>query len=223
MAVLTISNENTEAVLTVKNGYLYNWYAIDNASNIANTGWHVPTYLEWQALQTYLGGDTVAGGKMKETGFTYWNSPNTGATNEVGLNVKGSGYRDDDLGGVFADIKGRAEMWSANSWFSAKLICDPRDNGITAYLTSCNEERGASIRLMKDSTTLSHGETGLYTGNDGKVYRTICVGTQEWLADNLMETLYRDASPIPVITDNSAWVADSTGARCVYDNDENNA
>jgi uncharacterized protein (TIGR02145 family) len=79
------------------------------------------------------------------------------------------------------------------------------------------------VRLVKDTTTLSDGETGTYTGNDGKVYRTICIGTQEWLADNLAETKYRNNDSIPEVTDNTAWAGLSTGARCSYDNDPSNA
>ena len=77
---------------------------------------------------------------------------------------------------------------------------------------------GASIRLIKDSTTLSHGQTGTYTGNDGRVYQTICIGTQEWLSENLMETKYRNGDAIPEVTDNTAWAALATGARCAYNN-----
>ena len=82
---------------------------------------------------------------------------------------------------------------------------------------------GMSVRPVKDSTILTHGQSGTYVGNDGKVYRTICIGTQEWLADNLCETLYRDGSPIPEVTDAATWAALTTGARCSYDNDESNA
>jgi hypothetical protein len=38
---------------------------------------------------------------------------------------------------------------------------------------------GLSIRLIKDSTTLTNGQSGIYIGNDGKIYPTICIGTQE--------------------------------------------
>ena len=76
-----------------------------------------------------------------------------------------------------------------------------------------------SLRPVKDTTSLSDGESGYYVGNDGKVYRTICIGTIEILADNLAETKYRDGSAIPEITDNAAWMADTDGALCAYDND----
>ena len=88
---------------------------------------------------------------------------------------------------------------------------------------------GLPLRAIKGSTTLTHGQTGTYTGNDGKVYRTICIGTQEWLADNLCETKFRNGDWIPgfdggVYTpfSNAAWAALTTGALCAYNNDWSN-
>ena len=46
-------------------GRLYNWFAVNDSRKIAPEGWHVPTDEEWQELVDYLGGDTLAGGKMK--------------------------------------------------------------------------------------------------------------------------------------------------------------
>jgi uncharacterized protein (TIGR02145 family) len=74
-------------------GLLYNWYAVDNSSGICPEGWHVPTSDEYGALSTYLGGNSVAGGKLKETGTDHWNSQNTGATNSSGFFARGSGYK----------------------------------------------------------------------------------------------------------------------------------
>ena len=76
--------------------------------------------------------------------------------------------------------------------------------------------------LIKDSNTLTDGEGGSYTRNDGKVYRTICIGTQEWLADNLAETKFRNGDDIPEVTDNGAWAALETAGMCAYDNDWGN-
>jgi uncharacterized protein (TIGR02145 family) len=65
-------------------GVLYNWYAV-NTGNLAPTGWRVPTDEDWTILSAYLGGQDVAGGKLKETTTTHWLSPNTQATNEIGF------------------------------------------------------------------------------------------------------------------------------------------
>ena len=84
--------------------------------------------------------------------------------------------------------------------------------------TSLAKNGGWQIRLLYVGT----GTPTNYVGNDGKVYRIVQIGTQYWLADNLAETKYRDGSPIPVVTDNTAWAALTTGARCAYNNDDSN-
>ena len=79
---------------TYKNTYgaLYNWYTV-NTSELCPTGWHVPSDSEWYVLSVYLGGLSVAGGKLKEIGTTHWNDPNTGATNEAGFTALPGGCR----------------------------------------------------------------------------------------------------------------------------------
>jgi uncharacterized protein (TIGR02145 family) len=74
-------------------GALYNWYAV-NTGKLAPKGWHVPTDTEWRTLTNYLGGNKVAGGKLKEIGTTHWNSPNKGATNESGFSAIPGGTRE---------------------------------------------------------------------------------------------------------------------------------
>ena len=63
-------------------GRLYTWHAITDSRKVCLTGWHVPTDSEWTTLTTYLGGESVTGGKLKETGTFHWSSPNSGATND---------------------------------------------------------------------------------------------------------------------------------------------
>ncbi len=76
---------NNDAANNAKYGKLYNWYAVSKTTNgnknVCPTSWHVPTDAEWSVLTDYLGGQTVAGGKMKEVGVINWNTPNTDATN----------------------------------------------------------------------------------------------------------------------------------------------
>ena len=71
-------------------GRLYKWYP---ALTACPSGWHLPTDEEWTILTDFLGGENVAGGKMKEVGTTLWDSPNNGATNESGFTALPGGYR----------------------------------------------------------------------------------------------------------------------------------
>jgi uncharacterized protein (TIGR02145 family) len=210
------------SLTVIKYGYLYNWYVVNDARNVANTGWHVPSRTEFETMQTYLGGSSVAGGKLKETGTTHWNSPNTGATNSALFNGRGNGERLHVIGG-FEDIKLLGNYYSTtlfNSGNAYGFLLGHDDGEFVLSIASLRV--GWALRLVKDSTTLSDGETSIYTGNDGKIYGTICIGTQEWLADNLAETKYRNLDSIPTVTDNGTWIGLTTGAKCAYYNDENN-
>lgn len=73
-------------------GYIYNGYAIIESQNICPTGWHVPTESEWNTLVNYLGGSSVAGGKLKESSDWYWAQPNIGADNTSGFTALPNGY-----------------------------------------------------------------------------------------------------------------------------------
>ncbi|MBA7520567.1 hypothetical protein ES705_12663 [subsurface metagenome] len=79
-------------------GRLYNLYAVTSPYHICPTGWHIPSDEEWTILETYLGGSTVAGGKLKETSYAHWNSPNSEATNESGFTALPGGSRGADFG-----------------------------------------------------------------------------------------------------------------------------
>ena len=209
-------------VTAVKYGLLYNWFAATDARNIAADGWEVPTDTQLDSLVTYLGGILVAGGELKESGLLYFNTPNTGAVNSVGFNGRGNGIR--QAGGTFSDIKNNFNIWNKTD-FNA-TIAFQHTLGIHSSTGITNgglpKTSGMGVRPIKTTTTLTHGQTGTYTGNDGKVYRTICIGTQEWLADNLCETKYRNGDTIPEVTNNAEWAALSTGALCAYNNDWSN-
>jgi len=106
-------------------GVLYNWSAAMNgaASSTANpsgvqgvcpAGWHLPSSAEWTQLIDYLGGNYVAGGKLKATGTTHWNSPNAGATNETGFTALPGGERDNY--GAFNYVGSHGLWWCSTEF-----------------------------------------------------------------------------------------------------------
>lgn len=101
--------------LTYQNTYgaLYNWYAV-NTRKLCPLCWHVPSDEEWTTLATYLGGASVAGGKLKETDTTHWKSPNTEATNESGFTALPGGYRNQV--GAFFNLVYQGRWWSATEY-----------------------------------------------------------------------------------------------------------
>ena len=131
-------------------GYLYNWYAVDDSRNIAPAGWHVPTDDEWQTLVDYLGGSSIAGGKMKETGTEHWNSPNTGATNESGFTALPGGYRGSGNGNDYG-MGGYGHFWSSTeggSGLAWNRILSYYGSGV--YRGGSGKQSGFSVRCLRD-------------------------------------------------------------------------
>lgn len=222
----------TNNVVDVKYGYLYNWYAATDARKITSSDdWIVPALTDINTLSTYLGGDAVSGGKLKDT--LYWNEPNTGATNEAGFNFRGGGSRGGNGDGLFGeDIRINGIIWTT-TLLSFPPLGDFPYHCATWYVSDdliiSNPfiTQGSSIRLLYTGEDIPTS----YTGNDGKIYnKIVLIGSQYWLAENLSETKYRNGDWITgydggVYTpiSNSTWAAATTGMMCAYNDDESNA
>lgn len=131
-------------------GALYNWYAVDTG-NLCPTEWHVPSDGDWNILSNYLGGNTVAGGKMKGTGVQFWSPPNTGATNESAFNALPNGVR--VAGGDYSIIGFNADWWSSTE--KDALTAYPRDlqadnAALNLELNGSPKEFGFAVRCVKD-------------------------------------------------------------------------
>jgi uncharacterized protein (TIGR02145 family) len=100
--------------ISYKNDYgaLYNWNAV-NTGKLAPIGWHIATDEDWNTLISYLGGDSAAGGKLKEKGTGHWAVPNIGATNESGFTAIPGGYR--HRYGEFFEIGQSSNLWSSTN------------------------------------------------------------------------------------------------------------
>ncbi len=139
---------NDSATYAQTYGALYNWYTV-NTGNLCPTGWHVPTDTEWTTLTTYHGGESVAGGKLKETGTTHWDTPNTGATNETGFTALPGGYR---LGnGPFDRIRRFCNLWSATEFdtYEAWNRSIYYDDSLADRVNN-SKRRGFSVRCVRD-------------------------------------------------------------------------
>jgi uncharacterized protein (TIGR02145 family) len=130
-------------------GKLYNWYAVADPRNVCPTGWHVPTDAEWTTLTNFLGGEAVAGGKVKSTGTQYWISPNTAATNESGFSGLPGGFR--YFNGAFDDIGLYGHWWSSTEEGTTNAWLRSPDYGIgTVYRSNGNKQDGFSVRCLRD-------------------------------------------------------------------------
>lgn len=135
---------------TNKNTYgaLYNGYAV-NTGKLCPTGWHVSSDAEWSELITYLGGENIAGGKLKEKGTRHWSSTNPGATNESGFTALPGGSRYSN--GFYFTMKNLGYWWTSiegktlNGWY--RSIYNRNSVVSRNYYDLTN---GFSVRCVKD-------------------------------------------------------------------------
>jgi uncharacterized protein (TIGR02145 family) len=131
-------------------GKLYNWYAVSDKRNVCPDRWHVPTDKEWTILTNYLGGEAVAGEKMKSTGETIWKkSSYESSTNESGFSGLPGGYR--DFNGPWLDIGGYGYWWSSSehdAGFGWSCILNYGSGNAIKY--SFNKRGGFSVRCLMD-------------------------------------------------------------------------
>lgn len=147
-------------------GLLYNWFAI-NTKKLCPIGWHVPTEAEWRILSEFLGGNTVAGGKMKFDGnmskinlnvnlyiaeeeLNIWNwKSNAGSTNEVGFQA---------LPGAWIQENGRRQVIGYNAYFWSSTESDDINavgRSLSVFSSSLStisfdKRAGFSVRCIKD-------------------------------------------------------------------------
>jgi uncharacterized protein (TIGR02145 family) len=134
------SYENSDSLAGIY-GMLYSWPSSMKGSASSNSipsgvqgvcpdGWHLPGSAEWKVLTDYLGGESTAGGKLKEKGTTHWYVPNKGATNETGFTA---------LPGGSCGESGWFYIGIGGFWWSST-----NESGYITFLSMINEQIGAS-------------------------------------------------------------------------------
>ena len=141
-------NYNNDPGFADTYGLLYNWHTVKDPKNICPDGWHVPSDSEWTTLIDFLGGEDVAGGKLKEKGTAHWISPNTGATDSYGFTALPSGYR---LAGIFNQPGYYAVWWSSTQKdLNDACIISLINSKTQSYLENAYKTDGLSVRCLKD-------------------------------------------------------------------------
>jgi uncharacterized protein (TIGR02145 family) len=130
-------------------GRLYTYHAIADSRKVCPAGWHVPSDKEWQTLATFLGGEDIAGEKLKEKGTSHWQS-DMAANNESGFTAVAGGYR--NANGTFGGLaeNGFWRSSTANGDYFAWYL--GMTSGYKSLYRDYNipKENGLSVRCLKD-------------------------------------------------------------------------
>lgn len=153
-------------------GTLYTWAAAMNGAagndllpsgvqGVCPDGWHIPSDGEWKALEMFLGMSqeeadnhewrgSDEGGQLKETGFSHWEMPNTGALNSSGFTAVPGGFR--STKGTFHSLGDYALYWTSsedsetnNAWYRTLNYIKE-----VVYRNSNYKNQGFSVRCVAD-------------------------------------------------------------------------
>ena len=215
--------ETLDNIKAFKLGFVYQQSTTTNSHGLCPTGWHVPTDAEFTILAEYVGTPNCdgigsnygyfcspAGSNLKQEGdygMSSWNYGN--GTNTVGFSAVGAGFR--ETSGSYHDRKVNAFFWSSSPTLLRRLKADYsgflRDTGPAAW--------GSSVRCLKDDETV--------VDVDGNAYETVVIGSQTWMASNLMTTRYRDGTVITRGPTTATWNGNNNGYYAYPPNAANNA
>ena len=171
-------------------GAMYNWKTVESGK-LCPSGWHVPTRAEFDSLTAYLGGSSVAGGKLKESGTSHWDSPNTGGTNSSGFKGVPGGYR--NIAGIFDNVRSFGYYWTSTQSSSTDAYHVLLSNSAAElYYYGASKVNGYSVRCLRDLLTTveernSNQEFRIYP-NPFKFSATIYLTTTN--ADVVVYNLY---------------------------------
>ncbi len=139
-------------------GGLYQWNemmqytTVEGCRGICPEGWHLPSNDEWTILVDFLGGEEIAGGKMKKFGTSHWLSPNVGATNESGFTALAGGNVSVIYGAPhFSQLSISSQKWTStytnnNSARFWRIL----NSNTNIYSSSIQKTQGLSVRCVKD-------------------------------------------------------------------------
>lgn len=142
-------NYNNNNQFNATYGKLYNWYAVTSSKGVCPSGWHIPDQNEISTASAFLGGNTVAGGKMKSTDL--WTAPNSGATNSSGFTALPGGQR--QLSGTYSGQSTEAGFWTVSNGEGGAMRFTMTNDTEVLTMSGVSQKSGQSIRCVKDDAT----------------------------------------------------------------------
>ena len=161
-------------------GRLYNWYAmmgiateesnpptpeeIANRKNIAPEGWSVASYSDWLTLSATLGGNSISGGKLKESGTIHWIAGNTGTNTSTFTALPGGYKKSSEISrwnpySSFKNIGKGGYWWSKDAPGYNNFVMSASLNTLSNTNSGITPNGGRSIRLIKDNSVIPRFNT----------------------------------------------------------------
>ena len=167
-----------------KYGRLYGW---SDAQNVCPAGWHLPSRAEWWTLVANVGGRREAMHALKSTSvWVSMRDTSAVATDNYGFSILPTGYKDVNKGYVF-DNQSHAVFWTASEDYANEANAFYFYMGVNygPGLDSTNKLAAFTVRCLQDSPDAELREGSLTDERDGQIYKTVVIGTQTWMAENL--------------------------------------
>ena len=200
-----IIEESESSIPPVKWGCLYNRTTfLDSRLINPNSDFIIPYKSHFLSLIASLGGNPTAAQYAKEPNILYWSNLIGNENNNAGFSSRGAGLIRAATG-IMSGFKQQNFFHMADEPLRFALIYGNQNFFYTNASVSGGTASGASVRLCNPTTSKTNGQTGIYVGNNGRIYRTIVIGTIEWLMDSLCEDIFSDGTEIPYAANASEW------------------
>jgi uncharacterized protein (TIGR02145 family) len=225
-------------------GKLYNWYAVNDSRGLAPKGYYIPSDADWTILTDMLGGEEIAGKKMKST--IGWSNSGIG-NNSSGFNALPGGYYYGggdcfDYAWPFHFATGYGAFWSSSESSAEDVLAGSAWYRVLCFTNTEVYRRydykydGMSVRCLSENGDIKFGSNSNHVSNVENIsekinntilqnYSTVTIGTQVWDSKNLDVSTFRNGEPIPEVKNKDEWITagkEKKAAFCYYNYDMKN-
>jgi uncharacterized protein (TIGR02145 family) len=133
-------------------------------------------------------------------------------------NYAGVSFNSEGVSGLKA-VLSPGKLVNGNGTLTFSITGTPASVGTATFNITINGKSCTLTKSVNDPSQPNNGYAENITDIDGNTYKTVIIGTQHWMAQNLNSSKYSDGTPIPRINDGSEWLNAKTPAWCYYNND----